>query len=77
MPTPEEMWSELLLELKAASQELYGAFVSLSTASRDNDSPAAAAMAQKTQRYIEALQRFDAARARVKALGAKVRKSAI
>jgi len=66
-PTPEEVWNELLMELKAASQELYVAFVSLAAAPRDNDSSADAAMAQKRERYNEALRRFDAARARVKA----------
>jgi len=74
LPTPEELWNELLLELKAASQELYVAFVSLSASPQGNE-PAAAM--PETQRYDEALRRFDTARAKVRALGAKIRKSRI
>jgi hypothetical protein len=76
VPTPEEAWNELLPELKAASQELYDAFVSLSTARQGNESPPTAAMAQ-TQRYNEAFRRLDAARARVKAFSAEIRRSKI
>ena len=76
VPTPEEMWNELLLELKAASQELYVAFVSLHTARQGNESPPTAAMAE-TQRYNEALRRLDAAKAKIKAIGAQVRRSKI
>ena len=67
LPTPEEAWNELLLELKAASQELYVAFVSLSASPKGNEP---AAPMPETQRYDEALRRFDAARAKIRALGA-------
>jgi len=72
VPTPEEAWSELLSELMAASQELYDAFVVLSSARQDNEASPTAAMAQ-TQRYDEALRRWDAARARVKVFRAEFR----
>lgn len=74
LPTPDEVWNELLLELKAASQELYVAFVSLSAPPQGNE-PTTAMPA--TQRYDEALRRFDAARAKVRALGAEMRKSKV
>ena len=67
LPTPDEVWNELLLELKAASQELYVAFLSLSASPQGNEPTTAR---PETQRYDEALRRFDAARAKVRALEA-------
>jgi hypothetical protein len=76
-PIPEEeAWNELLLELKAASEELYVAFASFSTARQGKESPSTAAMAE-TQRYNEALRRLDAVRAKVRAPAAEVRRSKI
>ena len=57
---PEEVWNELLLELKAASEELYVAFVSLSASPQGNEP---AAKMRETQRYDEALRRFANANA--------------
>ena len=76
MPTPEEAWNELLLEMKAASEELYVAFVSFSTAPWDKESPPTAAMVE-TRRYNEALRRLDSARAKVRASAAKMRRSKV
>jgi hypothetical protein len=76
VPTPEEAWNELLLEMKAASEELYVAFVSFSTGPRGKESPPTAAMAE-TRRYNEALRRLDSAIAKVRASAAKIRRSKI
>jgi hypothetical protein len=65
-----------MLELKAASEELYVAFASLSTAPFGKESPPTAAMTE-TQRYNEALRRLDSARAKVRESAAKLRRSKI
>jgi len=69
VPTPEETWNELLLELKAASNELYSAFVSLPGEARQIAAKA------ETRRYNEAVRRSDAINAKIKAFGAKVRRT--
>ena len=67
MPTPQEAWTDLLRELKAASEELYAAFASSSATPQGYESPPTAAPAE-TQRYNEALRRLDSAKAKVRAI---------
>ena len=70
-PTPEEVWNELLLDLKAASEELYAAFAPVSRGESQH-----VATEAETSRYAEALCRFDATRAKIRAIRANVRRSA-
>ena len=75
--TPKERWNDLLRELNAASEELSASFIPLLTARNqaDRDESRQTDARSETRRYDDALRRFDAINAKIKAFRAKVRRS--